>query len=114
MRRLSSDFDGPILAAGDQRRKATMATQTLAIEVPDELLVLLGSADAAAAKAQEALVMALLRESFISQGQAARLLGLTRWDVLDLMARYAVPSGPETAEEMRAEIDAARHAARRS
>lgn len=85
-----------------------MATQTLTIDVPDELLILLGSAEAAAAKAREALVMALLRESAISQGQAARLLGLTRWDVLDLMARYAVPSGPETAEEMRAEIAAAR------
>ncbi len=55
-----------------------VASQTLAVEVPDELLILLGSAEAVAAKVQEALVMALLRESAISQGQAARLLGLTR------------------------------------
>ena len=88
-----------------------MTTHTLSFDVPDELLMLLGSPETAAAKAREALVMELLRESVVSQGQAARLLGLTRWDILELMARYAVPSGPETAEEMRAEIAAARRAA---
>ena len=48
-----------------------MATHTLAVEVPDELLRLLGSPEAAAVKAREALVMELLRESALSQGQAA-------------------------------------------
>ena len=90
-----------------------MATQAITIELADELLELLGSPESAAAKARELLVMELLRESTISQGQAARLLGLTRWDILQLMVRYAVPSGPATAEEVREEIAAARRAMQR-
>jgi len=82
-----------------------MATRSLELELPDELIALLGSPEAAAAKAKEALVLELLREARISQGQAARLLGLTRWQILDLMARRRVPSGPETPEEMRREVE---------
>ena len=81
-----------------------MATRTLAVEVPEELVALLGSPEAAAAKAKEALVLALLREAQISQGQAARLLGLTRYDILDLMAEHHILSGPETAEEIEEEL----------
>ena len=91
-----------------------MATQTLTIELPEELLALLGSPEEAASKAKETLVAELLREARISQGQAARLLGMTRWDVLDLMVRYRIPSGPETAEEMRREIEDARRFVRQS
>ncbi|HEY7036070.1 MAG TPA: UPF0175 family protein [Thermomicrobiales bacterium] len=82
-----------------------MATQTLTIELPEELLALLGSPEEAATKARETLVADLLREGRISQGQAARALGVTRGDILDLMVRWRVESGPETAEEMRREID---------
>ena len=80
-----------------------MATQSLTIDLPEELVALLGSPEAAAAKAKEALVLQLLREARLSQGQAASLLGLTRWDVLDLMAQQQIPSGPLTAEELRRE-----------
>lgn len=86
-----------------------MATRTIELELPEDLVALLGSPEAAASKAKEALVLELLREARVSQGQAAQLLGLTRWDVLDLMARHQIPSGPETAEEMRQEIENVRH-----
>ena len=36
------------------------------------------------------------------------LLGITRWDMLDLMVQRQIPSGPETTEEMRREIADAR------
>ena len=85
-----------------------MATRTIELELPEDLVALLGSPEAAASKAKEALVLELLREARISQGQAAQLLGLTRWDVLDLMARHQIPSGPETGEEMRQDIESAR------
>ncbi len=85
-----------------------MGTRTLSLELPDELVALLGSEEAVAAKAKEALVLELLREARISQGKAARLLGLTRWDILDLMIQHHIPSGPETAEDMRREIADAR------
>jgi hypothetical protein len=81
-----------------------MATLTLSLEVPENLIALLGSPEAAAAKAKEALVLQLLREAEITQGQAAELLGLTRWDILDLMAQHDILSGPVTAEEVEEEL----------
>ena len=82
-----------------------MATRTLSVELPEELVALLGSPEAAAAKAKEALVLELLREDRIGQGNAARLLGISRWKILDLIARHRISSGPETAEEMRQEVE---------
>lgn len=86
-----------------------MTTQALILEFPEEIIQSIGSVEAAAAKAREALVLQLLREAVVSQGQAARLLGITRWDLLDLMAKRQIPSRPETAEEMMEEIEAMRH-----
>jgi polyhydroxyalkanoate synthesis regulator phasin len=82
-----------------------MAQQSLKVELPEELGALLGSPEAAAARAKQALVLDLLREARISQGRAAALLVLTRRDILDLMVQYEIPSGPETAEELREEVD---------
>ena len=85
-----------------------MANGTLTLELPEEMMALLGSPEAAAARAKQALVLDLLREARISQGRASRLLGVTRYDILDLMAQYEIRSGPETAEEMDQEIENAR------
>src|SRR5262249_46141111 len=90
------------------------ATCTVSFELPEEFVRLLGSPEAAAAKAREALIFELLRAAQISQGQAARLLGVTRWDLLDLMAQHQIPSGPQTAEEMRPQIEAQQLTACRS
>lgn len=81
-----------------------MGTCSVTLELPDELIVLLGSPEAAAAQAREALILRLLQDARISQGRAARLLGLTRWDLLDLMARHRILSGPETPEELEQEV----------
>ncbi len=78
---------------------------TLAIELPDELVALLGSPEDAAAGAKEALILELLRRSRISQGKAACLLGIDRWAMLDLMAQHQIPSGPVDADEMRRELE---------
>jgi predicted HTH domain antitoxin len=94
--------------ANDSRVKDAMAKQSLRVELPQELVALLGSPEAAAARAKQALVLDLLREARISQGRAAALLGLTRWDILDLMVQYEIPSGPETAEELREEVETLR------
>lgn len=84
-----------------------MATHRITVELPDEILLILGSTDAAAELMKEAAVMELLRRAEISQGKAAHLLGISRWDLPALMGRYQVPSGPETPEEVDREIDAA-------
>lgn len=82
-----------------------MTTHPLSVELPAELIALLGPPDAASATIVELLVLRLLGEGRLSQGQAAELLGVTRWDILDLMASHRIPSGPETAEEMRRAIE---------
>ena len=91
-----------------------MASRAVTFDLPEEIVALVGNADLAAEKARTALLMDLLRGGAISQGQAARLLGITRWDLIDLMAEHDVASGPESAEALRREIDEARHALGRS
>jgi predicted HTH domain antitoxin len=82
-----------------------MGTRTLTLELPEEIVALLGSPEGAAAKARETLVIELLREARIGQGLAAELLGLTRGEILDLMMQRRIPAGPETAEEAGREIE---------
>ncbi len=41
---------------------------------------------------KEAAVVTLLRDSRISQGKAAELLGIGRHELFDLMSRYDVPT----------------------
>ena len=84
-----------------------MASQHVTVELPDELLSILGSTHAAAELMKEAAVMELLRRAEISQGKAAHLLDIRRWDLPVLMVRYHVPSGPETPDEVDRELDAA-------
>jgi predicted HTH domain antitoxin len=97
------------LAAG-----ATAMTTTLTIELPSDLVEALGLGDRLPARAKQALVLDLLRAGEISQGKAAELLGLTRWDVIDLMGAHAIPMGPQTIEELEQDVAAARAASRRA
>lgn len=88
-----------------------MSTSSLTIELPAEVLELIGSAETAQAKTRQALILQLLREGEVSQAYAASLLGISRWDMIDLMAEYRIPSGPQTPEEIQAELEAARRLA---
>jgi hypothetical protein len=82
------------------------------VELPEEVAALLGGTAAAAADgARRAIVLDLLRQGKLSQGSAARVLGLTRHDVIDLMAAHDVPSGPSSAAELQHDIDTALAAA---
>ncbi len=82
-----------------------MTQRTLIVELPEAVVALLGTPEEAAAKARTALILQMLREAQISQGKAAELLGISRWDILDIMAAQHIESGPETAEEMRKELE---------
>lgn len=84
-----------------------MTTQIVTVDLAEELIELLGSPDVAASRMRESVVMDLLRRAEITQGQAAQLLGITRWNLLDLMVPYQIPSGPETPEELYKDLDAA-------
>ena len=82
-----------------------MSRKKLTLELPDFVVDALGSTDAEAERgATRAILLHLLREGCISQGYVAQLLGISRHDVIDLMAKYDIPSGPLTAEEVDKEI----------
>jgi predicted HTH domain antitoxin len=81
-----------------------VTNRTVSVELPEELVDILGSPAEVTTKAREALVFALLREGRISQGKAAELLHVTRWDMLDLLAQHEILSGPETPQEAREEL----------
>ena len=77
-----------------------MKQVTLQIELPEHIAARLGETlEAATEKAKLAVALHLLWEGVISQGWAAELLGVTRHDIIDLMAKYEIPSGPRTVEE---------------
>lgn len=73
--------------------------KTLNFPVPDEIVSALGSIERATDKAKEPFAMELLREGRLSQGKVAGFLGVSRGELLDLMVRYRVLSGPETPRE---------------
>ena len=59
-------------------------------------------------KAKEAFVLELLRHGDISAGRAAKLLDISRWDLLDLMSEAGIsPFAELTAEELAAEVETA-------
>lgn len=84
-----------------------MPNRVLTLELPEEIVTLLGSAESAAATAREALVLELLRQTLIGQSKAAELLKVSRADVLDLMVEHRIPSGPVTPEDVDAEVASA-------
>ena len=61
------------------------------IAVPEEIIDLLGSEDAARKGAHEAFVFDLVRRGTISKGKAAELLGISLWELPKLIAQYQIP-----------------------
>lgn len=81
-----------------------MTLKKVEVELPEELWKLAGFSPAkASAKVRELLVMELLRRAQLSQGKAAELLGLDRWELMDLMAAYQVPATQLTTSELTAD-----------
>ena len=64
---------------------------------------------AAESKAKEAYVMTLLRHGDITSGKAARMLDITRLQVLDLMSSYDISPFDDTMtlEEFQSEVEQA-------
>ena len=76
----------------------------LEVELPDEVSSRLRDEDLAAI-AKEALVMEFLREHRISQGRAAEMFAISRYELFDLMTKYQVPVIDLTSEELQAELE---------
>lgn len=63
--------------------------RVLEIEYPDDLLSGIDEPHLRA-MAREAFYAKLYEQGLLSSGRAAQLLGMTRWDFLDLLGRYGV------------------------
>ena len=75
------------------------------IVLPEEVMAGFGwTAGEVSARVRKALVMELLRQHVISQGKAAELLQLNRWDLHEVMGRYKVPAIDLTPEELQQEL----------
>ena len=80
-------------------------TTMLQIEVPKELLALLGTKPQAAEVAREFVILGLYQESRISAGRAAELLGLTKRGFVSLLGRKGIDYFRLTPDEWKEEVD---------
>jgi Uncharacterised protein family (UPF0175) len=75
------------------------------VELPEEVVAEFGWHEGEVPrKVREALVMELLRRDHLSEAQAAALLQLDRWELLDVMGRYQVPAIRLSPEELTREL----------
>jgi predicted HTH domain antitoxin len=75
----------------------------LDLKLPDEVFAQLEGREIEK-RVREALVMDLLREHRFSQGKAAELLGLSRHELFDLMAKHHVPLIDLSTDELKTEL----------
>ncbi len=65
--------------------------KAVTIELPQELLELLGSEEEAKRETKVALVLDLVRRGKVSRAKAAEFLGLSLRDLPGLLAEYRIP-----------------------
>src|SRR5262245_14915416 len=75
----------------------------LDVELPDELFAQLRKEEIET-KVNEALVMELIREHRLSQGKADEILGISRYELIDLMTNHRVPVIDLNTEELKNEL----------
>ena len=83
------------------------------VELPGELLEILGSEDDARRDAKVAVVLDLVRRGRISRAKAAELLDLTLWDLPALLSQYRIPWFDYTPDDVERDVTALREAERR-
>jgi len=78
-----------------------MAEKDFQVSLPSEVVGAFGWNDSEVPqRVREALVMNLLRLDRLSEAQAAAILRLARWELLELMGRYDVPAVRMSVEEL--------------
>jgi predicted HTH domain antitoxin len=84
----------------------------LTVELPPELVELLGSEEDAKRDAKVAVVLDLVRRGRVSRARAAELLGLSLWDLPALLAEYRMPWFDYSPEDLARDIETLRSARR--
>ena len=82
------------------------------LDLPEELRELFESEEQATRAAREALVLDLLQRGKISQGKAAELLELDRWELLALMTEHGLTPFPQTPDELLSDLETLRKTSR--
>jgi len=86
-------------------KETSVSEKRFEVELPDEVVAGFGWHDPEVPhKIREALVMELLRRDQLSEAQAADLLHLNRWELLETMGRYQVPAVRMSPEELKREL----------
>lgn len=80
------------------------------VELPPELVELLGSEEEAKRDATVAVVLDLVRRGRVSRARAAELLGLTLWDLPALLAEYRMPWFDYSPEDLARDVETLRAA----
>lgn len=84
-----------------------MAEKDFRVSLPQEVVGGFGWNDAEVpSRVREALVMDLLRLDRLSEAEAAKILGLARWELIQLMGRYDVPAVRMSIEDLDRELAA--------
>jgi len=65
--------------------------KTITLQLPDAVVELWGEVGKLEEAAKRWAVLDLVREGKMSSGKAAEILGMTRWDFMELMSKYNVP-----------------------
>lgn len=84
------------------------------VELPGELLEILGSEDEARRDAKAAIVLDLVRRGRISRAKAAELLDLALWDLPGLLSQYRIPWFDYAPADLESDLAALRAAEQRN
>ena len=87
--------------------------KSIVVELPKEVLELLGSEEEARREAKIALVLDLVRRGRMSRVKAAELLGFTLTDFPQLLAEYGIPWFDYSAEDLEHDLESFRSKATR-
>lgn len=79
--------------------------KTVSLDLPTELLELLGSEEAAKRDAKRALVFDLVRRGRVSRAKASELLGIPLVDFPALLADYGIPWFDYSAEDLEHDLE---------
>ncbi|MCR4405212.1 MAG: UPF0175 family protein [Candidatus Acetothermia bacterium] len=90
-----------------------MASRKLELELPEEILPLLGKdPQEVSRRVLQSLILDLVRRGEITSSYGAEILGMNWQDFLSLMARYEVPLMNYDSREVKPELSALRRLTR--
>ena len=78
--------------------------KAISIELPDEIVELFGEAELEVSLKQWTL-LELVRTGRLSSGKAAEILGMTRWEFMELMSSHDIPMANFSEDELERQIE---------